>query len=481
MTSSPPATFTIEVKQDSQTAIQRLQPAVQAAAVALDQNQDPLVAFETALANADAQTRALRRLDPSEDASPISDGVLYPTRAVCGLTIRPSDRPPFHTNLAGIPVVSDYLRCAISGQFSQDDLSEAQPELAQVFASTRGFTAASSTPPLGEESGVFRMQHAGLLYQSETTRILVDPHFHSMYAPRLSTLFGPADFCDGVDAVLISHSHSDHFSLGSLLFLPRDTLIIVPNVPRASLLCPDMAGLLRQLGFTNVMTPKWYDDAITVGDIEVFALPFYGEQPLATPLWSDARVRNWGNTYYLRMPSFTSLILIDSGNDPQGNMLQVAEHVRSNLGPVDYLLSNLGEFHVGANGPRYIEPCGAYFLSLSRGQIQDFASLRGQSLTLGPRGVAECCRACDARYFLPYAHWWEEPYAQTAQEQSLLPLLAQALRSESNTTTIVPWRIGDRVVGNANDAVYLAGPVASARPSPIESFPKSTDKRWRKA
>jgi len=481
MTSSPFATFTIEVEQDGQTAIQALQPAIEAAAEALRQNQDPLTAFESMLARADHETRPLLRLDASDDASPVSDGVLFPTQTICGLTIRASGHTPFRTDFAGISVVSDYLRCAVSGQFSHDDLFEAQPELTHFLASTSGLVSTPRSPRRGNESGIFRMQHAGLLYQSETTRILVDPHFHSTYAPRMSTVFGAAEFCDEVDAVLISHSHSDHFSLSSLLFLPRDTLFIVPDVPHASLLCPDMAEQLRQLGFTNVKTPEWYDDAITVGDIEVFALPFYGEQPLASTVWSDVRARNWGNTYYLRTPAFTSLVLIDSGNDPHGNMLQVAEYVRSNLGPVDYLLSSLGEFHVGASGPRYIVPSGAYFLTLSRAQIQNFASLRGESLTLGPRGVAECCRACDARYFLPYAHWWGEPYAKTGQEQSLLPLLARALRAEGNTTTMVPWHIGERVVGNADDAVYLAGPAASARPVPVASFAKLTDERWGQA
>ena len=462
--------FTVEVHRTDHVPVARLRPAVDAAAAALKSGADPLQAVDAAVRDAVPGGQTLLRPNATDDDCPFSDDLLFPPDAVTDLAIAATGVPSFQAHPASIPVVSDYLRCAVSGEFTQAELRDAQPELTDFFAAAGCFAAPAPAPRRHEAVGVFRMQHAGLLYQSSTTRIVVDPHFHSSYEPELSTSFGAAEFTRDIDAVLISHSHSDHLSLGSLLFLPRDTLIIVPFVPRASVLCPDMVALLQSLGFTNVRAPRWYGEPIVVGDMEVFALPFYGEQPLASEMWPDPEVRNWGNTYYVRAPEFTSLFLIDSGNDPTGTMGEVADYVRDNLGPVDYLLSNLGVFAVGANGPRYIASSGSYFLTLSRSQMRRFASLRGESLTLGPTGVAECCRACDARYFLPYAHWWGDPFVETHQERTLLPQLADSLRAAGARTAIVPLRIGESVAGPVDDAVYVSGPPERERSVPIATY-----------
>jgi L-ascorbate metabolism protein UlaG (beta-lactamase superfamily) len=474
MTTTLHGAFTVEVHHDDQRAVQMLRPVVDAADAALRAGADPLRAVESRLTELPVQTRALVRPGAEEDDCLVSDEVLYPRNRITSVTIDAPGAPRFRVDPRSIPVVSDYLRCAISGEFSEAELRDAQPQLTDLLAASGGFATTAPAIRRPDEVGVFRMQHAGLLYQSSTTRILVDPHFHSCYAPELSNVFDASQFARDVDAVLVSHSHSDHLSLGSLLFLPRDTPIVVPYVPRGSVLCPDLRALLGQLGFTDVRAPRWYDAPVVVGDIEVYALPFYGEQPLASEAWPAADVRNWGNTYCVRAPEFVSLFLIDSGNDTTGRMCEVAAWVRAEVGPVDYLASNLGEFCVGASGPRYIASSGSYFLTLSRSQMRRFASFVGESLTLGPDGVAECCRACDAKYFLPYAHWWGEPYRPTPQEIRLVPRLAARLHGDGDRTTIVPWRIGERVAGPVDEAVYVAGAAGRERSVPLATLARGS-------
>jgi L-ascorbate metabolism protein UlaG (beta-lactamase superfamily) len=243
-----------------------------------------------------------------------------------------------------------------------------------------------------------------------------------------------------VDAIVISHSHLDHWHLPSLMMFPSDTLIVVPKVPRATMLCPDFAATLRALGFTRVVTLGWFDPPVLVGDLEVHALPFYGEQPLLRGAPRHPDLRNYGNTYVVRHDSYTSWFLIDSGNDWMGRMAQVAHEVRARFGRVDLLMSNLNEFPVST--PMYITG-GHYWLALTPDQLRSFTSMANDVITLGPGGVAEVCHIVQARKFLPYAHWWGEIGKPLDQEPFLTEQLRSRLADLGATTKIIPWSIGD--------------------------------------
>ena len=175
-----------------------------------------------------------------------------------------------------------------------------------------------------KQPGVTRLQHAGLFYRGRESAVLVDPHFHSSYEPHdLSGNFLRSQFEGHVDAILVSHSHEDHWHLPTLMTFPSDMLIVVPKVSRASMLCPDFAATLRALGFTRVVTLGWFDPPLRIGDLEIHALPFYGEQPLL----KEARdIRTCGITATLSSCvtiRARSWFLIDSGNDCTGQMAQV--------------------------------------------------------------------------------------------------------------------------------------------------------------
>ncbi len=300
--------------------------------------------------------------------------------------------------------------------------------------------------------GVYRLQHASLLYQTEAVGILVDPHLHSIYRPSGIRSDIYKDFMGHkVDVILISHFHEDHFFLSTLLMFPKDTPIVVPKVPKSTIICTDMVKLLRQVGFENVIAADWYSDPLRFGDAEVHILPFYGEQPLRFEVAPDPALRNWGNTYVIRTNHYTSWFLIDSGNDVLGSMKQVADHVRRKIDRVDILLSNLRRFHIYS--PTYING-GLNWLTLSPRQMRDFRSMKSHCITLGPGGVAEICKTVGAQHYLPYAHWWGELgcIAESSQdtpgqgERGLLDELSRSIEHFGAKTGIVPWHIGDGFV-----------------------------------
>jgi protein-L-isoaspartate(D-aspartate) O-methyltransferase len=337
-----------------------------------------------------------------------------------------------------------------SAHFTPDEIRDVLDEPITVFFDAlleHGILATGRPPaastPFADVPGVTRLQHAGLLYRGREAGVLVDPHLHSTYEPGgLRETFQRHWFEGHVDAILISHSHLDHFHLPTLMSFPRDLPIVVPRSPRATMLCPDFGATLRALGFERVITLGWYDPPLSIGDLEIFAFPFYGEQPLLHEPPRHPELRNHGNTYVVRHETYTSWCLIDSGNDRAGRMADVARDVAAQFGGVDLLISNLREF--SPYTPLYITGAGHYWLALTPDQMRRFSLMRDDVITLGPGGLAEVCKLVGAREFLPYAHWWGEPGALSgADESSLLEQLATRLVAGGVATVIRPWRIGE--------------------------------------
>ena len=180
--------------------------------------------------------------------------------------------------------------------------------------------------------------HNTVVVRSRQARVIVDPFlfaggeaYPAAYQPLQPRDVGP------IDAILITHSHPDHFDPASLLQFPPQTRVIVPHVERETLLAVQMERRLRELGFERVVVLEW-GQATLVGDIEVHALPFYGEQPTDGDVLHPV-VRNTGNTYFVRTPSFSAVFLADSGRDGQGDVKEVATRGRGRLGRADIVFA----------------------------------------------------------------------------------------------------------------------------------------------
>lgn len=312
-----------------------------------------------------------------------------------------------------------------------------------------------------EQPGVYRLQHAGLLYRTATTGILVDPQLHSNYGSTdIKQDISRAMLEGWVDGILISHSHYDHWHCPTLMMFPKSIPIFVPKVPRNSIICEDMESKLKSLGFENVIAVDWYSDGIFVGDIEVNVLPFYGEQPL-NPQYNKFKhpdLRNWGNTYLLRTKYYSSWFLIDSGNDPMGVTTEVAEYVKQHFGSVDLVLSNfqpLSYNSIGTNTYNWgVDIVGT--LMSNPQMLSVMGKAEGYHLsTLGPKGVAEVCQIVGAKSCFPYAHGWAELGDYTEHDEGLIKAVNEELKQLDCNTRVIPWHIGDGYIYEDNKASLI--------------------------
>jgi L-ascorbate metabolism protein UlaG (beta-lactamase superfamily) len=352
------------------------------------------------------------------------------------------------------PALRELLCSCASGQLTKGQvrrkLDDAVGPLFDLLLETGMVRESSAKPrawiPRAGTPGVTRLQHACVLYRGKRAAVLVDPHVQSGFeTTEITDTLLRSELDDRVDAIVISHSHGDHFHLPTLMTFPANIPIIVPHLSRPTMLCQDFAGVLRALGFTNVIPLKWNDPPFVVGDLEIHALPFSGEQPLVSEPVRHPDLRNQGNTYVVRSSDYVSWFLIDSGDDVKGRMATVAEDIVRRFGPVDFLLSNLRPFTL--HHPGYITGDFTYWAALTPDQMVRFSTMSKTSITLGPKGVARACEIAKAKRYLPYAHWFGNlGGAPSDDETALLKLLDAQLRLVGAETRIVRWNIGDTYV-----------------------------------
>jgi hypothetical protein len=349
------------------------------------------------------------------------------------------------------------------------EAAEALGEEALAFL-TRPGELPPSRWPRAEGPGIYRREQARVLVRSETTSILLDPIGMQTGMPNIARAPMGLD-APHLDAIAITHSHTDHFHIPSLLAcVDEDTRVLVPEVPRANLLTPvDFAGAVQAFGMQAEVV-RWHE-TVMVGDISIDVLPFYGEQPTRDAPGPPDGVRSWGSCYLVRTPQLSAAILVDSGADPLGHMDDVARAIRARHGPVDVVLACLRTFL-----SPFFGGLPSYWAVLPFDRLRQLnARLRAGTLpstTAGPAGVASFCAAAGARWFLPYANGFEGvgvPISdvgwglQEPSEAALLAEVARRLAELGAPTRAVAWNAGDAARVSAGELVIDAGGDARAR------------------
>jgi L-ascorbate metabolism protein UlaG (beta-lactamase superfamily) len=106
--------------------------------------------------------------------------------------------------------------------------------------------------------------HATLLLELDGVRLMTDPVLRGWVGPlrRRGARIHPS-WIEGLDAVLISHTHMDHLDLGSLALLPRHVRLFLPH---------EAARVVRRLGFQHVVGQS-PGDTVEVGPLTLTATP----------------------------------------------------------------------------------------------------------------------------------------------------------------------------------------------------------------
>lgn len=107
--------------------------------------------------------------------------------------------------------------------------------------------------------------HSTLKVEIAGLSLLIDPYFAIKAGPfkRIKELKITIDEVLPIDAVLVSHTHPDHFDKEAMRKIKRDTKILIPD---------DQKDKAMQLGFTNVKgTVPW--KPYNVGNIVVYGVP----------------------------------------------------------------------------------------------------------------------------------------------------------------------------------------------------------------
>ena len=175
--------------------------------------------------------------------------------------------PPTYRNLDG-SAVSKGLGAVLRWKLGLGPAADAREHLAEAasavsaapFVDNDGIALRGAT-----QSGLTWIGHATFLVQLGGLSILIDP----VFSERLFTirrLVRPGlgiDALPKVDAVLVTHNHRDHMDEPSLLALPREAVVIVPN---------GLGAWFARRGFTRVHELGWWE-AVDLGGARVTFVP----------------------------------------------------------------------------------------------------------------------------------------------------------------------------------------------------------------
>jgi len=363
-----------------------------------------------------------------------------------------------------LEAAADIVRIAAHGD-DLDELREACDFLDDdVFARMTRKDEGAPRWPLADRPGIYRREHASLLVRSRTSAVLLDPLFMHTMGMKPLRRAPSAVGSDVLDAIAITHSHGDHWHLPSILAAApsADTTVIVPRVPRRSLLTSHVFDEELALVGQRRHVAEWHS-TMTVGDIRIDVLPFYGEQPCAEPPGPPPGLRSFGNCYRFETPDFSAIALVDSGRDPDGDLVDVVRRSSELRGPPDVVLACMRNFP-----SPFFGGLGHYWAALPFARLRElFDQFRRGTLpftTAGTEGLVDVCAASGARYFLPYADGFEAVGAPISDigwgmrepaEAERIAVLERRLREAGLHAEARTWNPGDRACFGADRALEI--------------------------
>ena len=209
------------------------------------------------------------------------------------------------------------------------------PRLARWISNGWILPTSDAPASLCKDYGITRVGHAFLRISTPTTRLLIDPMLGPLQRAEIDLLNGLAG---PLDAVCVTHCHWDHFNPDALLHIDPATPLYVPRLTHpASITNLDLPSFAAQLGSTDVRPlDPW--ERVVVGDIEVTALPAYGE---------DAGPRAPRNQlgFHVAFGGRSAVVLADASHDSRGTTDAVLREVRARFGPVDLIFASCAGFH----------------------------------------------------------------------------------------------------------------------------------------
>jgi L-ascorbate metabolism protein UlaG (beta-lactamase superfamily) len=167
-----------------------------------------------------------------------------------------------------MPVASHYIdalfaeRTTVGGLPYRELFTEQGPQFSHV--------------PVGNGVRLQYIGHAGFLVETRNTRILIDPVIASRPPEDGSQVISFSELPDTIDYILLTHSHSDHTHLETLLQLRFKTRqVLVPKNNGGTLADPSLRLLLKQLGFNVREVDDLEEIALSEG--RLISIPFLGE------------------------------------------------------------------------------------------------------------------------------------------------------------------------------------------------------------
>ena len=336
-----------------------------------------------------------------------------------------------------VPLTLDQLKAVgalvplLNGEFGREDieagLSSALDERSAAWAQDllERWLTAGLIEPIDERPNPFAdgsprprvtfMGHTSIMLQTATTTVITDP----LYRPTLGipdSVFEVTRL--PIHAIFCTHSHWDHCDLASLLRFDKRIPIVIPRVQRPTAFNPPMVPALKLLGFSDIRELNVWDST-TIGDVEMLAVPFHGEQDEP-----DAEIDHY--TYVLKTKGLSLYGGVDAYRDTYGEMAPALERVRREWAPdVAFLPISRMQYayrHGGVNGfCRYVDTT-----------LLD----KWFQYTAGSEQAIEWARTLGVKRVIPYATFNFTPFDVPSQSKEF----DEALKGAKLNDLLLPLR-----------------------------------------